>query len=121
MEEIKKLMSAVESSTDQLLASLPGYEYVSKIAKDSNLDVINLLKAALLDPIETDLYVATDRYIYHVLKYSYVKEEFLCDRVNLNGGSEWKDYISAHAIKSATPTTKEEYLKCIELGNSKCK
>lgn len=121
MEEIKKLMSAVEGSTDQLLASLPGYEYVSKIAKDSNLDVIGLLKAALLDPIEADLYVANDRYIYHVLKYSYVKEEFLCDRVNLNGGSAWKEYISAHTIKSATPTTKEEFLKCIELDNSKCK
>lgn len=121
MEEIKKLMSAVESSTDQLLASLPGYEFVSKIAKDSNTDVILLLKAALLDPIEADIYVATDRSIYHVLKYSYVKEKFLCTRVSLNGGSEWEDYLSAHTITSATPTTKEEYLKCIELGNSKCK
>jgi hypothetical protein len=120
MEEIKKLMSVVESSTDKLLASLPGYEFVSKIAKDSNTDVVPLLKAALLDPIEADLYVATDRYIYHVLKYSYVKEEFLCTRVNLNGGSEWKDFISQRSIESATPTTKEEYLKCIELGTSKC-
>ena len=121
MEEIKKLMSVVENSTDQLLASLPGYEYVSKIAKDSNKDILCLLKAALLDRIEADLYISTDDYAYHVLYYSYVNEHWVVDKVRKTGSSEWKDNISSHTLQMAERITKEDYLKFVETQNSKRK